>query len=196
MNSRQTMLDRLRSRVVDQVELPSLEGPWLEFADRTAQYEEVLRFVGGQTTRCPDRATAQRRIEELFADRKPKRIVSLCPDLFAGNVNVEQIDDPHSLADVDLVIDQAGFGVAENGAVWLDDRRLKHRAIYFITQHLILLVSAAEIVNNMHEAYRRIQITGPQFGLFLSGPSKTADIEQSLVLGAHGSRTLEVLIVP
>ena len=87
------------------------------------------------------------------------------------------------------------FAVAENGAVWLTDARLKHRATLFITQHLALVVPRNEIVNNMHEAYQRLQFSGRGYGLFLSGPSKTADIEQSLVIGAHGARSLTVFLL-
>jgi len=47
----------------------------------------------------------------------------------------------------------------------------------------------------MHHAYDRIGDADYGFGLFLAGPSKTADIEQSLVLGAHGSRSMTVFLV-
>ena len=99
---------------------------------------------------------------------------------------MEQVADPHELEDVDVAIVRGDFAVAENGAVWLTDAELKHRAILFITQHLVLVVPRDQIVDNMHQAYERLRFDGRGYGLFLSGPSKTADIEQSLVIGAHG----------
>jgi L-lactate dehydrogenase complex protein LldG len=188
------MMDRLRSRLVDKVPLPDLGGPWITFDDPVEAFVGALTFVGARSLVCDSAEAVAATVQEHLAMTQPQRIVSLAPELVAGNVDVEAIEDPHQLADVDLVVARAGFAVAENGAVWLDDRQLRHRVVYFITQHMIMLVSASDIVNNMDEAYQRIQIHGPQFGLFLSGPSKTADIEQSLVLGAHGSRTLMVLI--
>jgi L-lactate dehydrogenase complex protein LldG len=87
------------------------------------------------------------------------------------------------------------FAVAENGAVWVTDAGVKHRAVAFIVQHLALVVPAGEIIDNMHLAYERLTFNDAGFGAFISGPSKTADIEQSLVIGAHGPRSLTVFCI-
>ncbi len=87
------------------------------------------------------------------------------------------------------------FGVAENGAIWVTDADVKHRAIYFIVQHLALILPTDQIVHNMHQAYERATVGSSSLGVFISGPSKTADIEQSLVIGAHGPRSLTVFCV-
>jgi L-lactate dehydrogenase complex protein LldG len=99
------------------------------------------------------------------------------------------------LQDIDYAILPGQFAVAENAAVWVTDEDVPHRAIYFIAQHVALVVPAAAIVHNMHEAYERIGAFRAGFGCFISGPSKTADIEQSLVIGAHGARSLTVFLV-
>jgi len=119
-----------------------------------------------------------------------------------GNFNLAQIDDPHSLASLDWSIMQGEFCVAENGAVWVPSKDVTERTMLFIAQHLVLVVSRAQIVMHMHDAYRRVnqsnghQLGASRIGVFVSGPSKTADIEQSLVLGVHGCRTLEVFLTP
>lgn len=104
-------------------------------------------------------------------------------------------EDAHSLEDVDLAIIPAHFGVAENGAMWVTESLVKYRVLPFITQQLAIVVNRKDIVYNMHQAYQRIAGTKYDFGVFIAGPSKTADIEQSLVLGAHGPKGLTLFLL-
>lgn len=104
-------------------------------------------------------------------------------------------DDPHALKDLNLAILEGQFGVAENGAIWLDDRQLPHRAIPFITEHLVIVLKKSRLFPTLHQAYEEIGNEFSGFGLFIAGPSKTADIEQSLVIGAHGAKSLRVVMI-
>jgi L-lactate dehydrogenase complex protein LldG len=141
-------------------------------------------------------AAAERYLRELPVVQDANVIVSLINGI-VGNREINDCPEPHELADVDVAICAGQFGVAENGAIWVTDENLKHRAIYFICQHLVLLVKASEIVSNMHLAYERLgnAFVNRGFSGFISGPSKTADIEQSLVIGAQGPRSLKVVLV-
>ena len=112
-----------------------------------------------------------------------------------AEVSVAPGTDPHTLADVDLAVLPAQFGVAENSALWVTDEHLPLRVLPFICQHLALVVPGQRIVPLMQQAYGVIGAQEYGFGTFIAGPSKTADIEQSLVLGAHGARTLSVFIL-
>ena len=104
-------------------------------------------------------------------------------------------EDAHSLENVDLAIIPAHFGVAENGAMWVTDSLVQYRVLPFITQQLVIVVRRDSIVYNMHQAYEKIASTSYDFGVFIAGPSKTADIEQSLVIGAHGPKGLTLFIL-
>lgn len=104
-------------------------------------------------------------------------------------------DDPHDLEDLQLAILEGQFGVAENGAIWLEDAQLPFRALPFITEHLVIVLRKENLVATMHQAYDRIGQNYSGFGLFVAGPSKTADIEQSLVIGAHGAKSLRVVLI-
>lgn len=104
-------------------------------------------------------------------------------------------EDAHNLENVELAIIPAHFGVAENGAVWVTDHLIKYRVLPFIAQQLAVVVNRKDILANMHQAYDRIANSAYEFAAFIAGPSKTADIEQSLVLGAHGPKGMMVFIV-
>ena len=97
--------------------------------------------------------------------------------------------------DIDLAIVKGNFAVAENGAIWMKDESNRHRSLYFIAQNIVIVINENEIVNNMHEAYEKLSFEKAGFGVFISGPSKTADIEQSLVIGAHGPKSGYVIFI-
>ena len=122
-------------------------------------------------------------------------VLARFPDLesLLGRQVIEAVSTPQVLADIHLAILPARCGVCENGACWLDDDCVPHRALPFSTEHLLLVVERASLVPTMHDAYARFRTSG--FGVFIAGPSKTADIEQSLVIGAQGPRSLTVVLV-
>ncbi len=90
---------------------------------------------------------------------------------------------------------KASIGVAENGSVWIKESQMINRLIPFICQHLVIVLEKKNIVSTMHHAYKKINVFEEGFGVFIAGPSKTADIEQSLVIGAHGARSLQVFLL-
>ena len=102
---------------------------------------------------------------------------------------------PHSFADTEVFVCEAVLGVAENGAVWLPLSRLRHRSAVFLATHVIVVLNRASIVDNLHAAYAAIDVASEGFGVLVAGPSKTPDIEQALVIGAHGAKGLTVLLV-
>ena len=125
-----------------------------------------------------------------------ERTVTTIAELGDVSVYIENVkEDAHSLEDVDLAIIPAHFGVAENGAMWVTESLIQYRVLPFITQQLAIVVNKKDIVYNMHQAYEKIAGTEYDFGVFTAGPSKTADIEQSLVLGAHGPKGLTIFLL-
>lgn len=195
MDSKQEILAAIRRHQVPPTPLPELDGPWISYPDKTQQFAELVQSVGGRCVVVPDTATADIELRQFEPYLRAKRIFSNVAGLGNNNVDLEAVPDPHDLEDLDVAILPGAFGVAENGAVWVTDRGLKHRVVYFITQHLVLVIPRDQIVDNMHQGYERLAFPEAGFGLFISGPSKTADIEQSLVVGAHGPRSLTVYVI-
>lgn len=124
-----------------------------------------------------------------------RRIASNLPEAAScATFNPDELEDPRDLAGTDVAIVRGAFGVVENGAVWIP-RAFRHKAMLFIPEALVILLDRKQIVCNMHEAYAREDFDTYDFGSFIAGPSKTADIEQALVIGAHGARDVTVILM-
>lgn len=190
MDSRNRILDRIRSARVPLVAIPDLTGGKIP-ADNLQTFTDVLVSIGGRVFIVGDYAEVRQHIAKQYAGAS--RIISVIQDL--PWFQQEFSSDPHDFRDVDLAILKGHFAVAENGAVWVTDDVMGDRSLPFITQHLALVVPVNEIVSTMSEAYEQISRLSFQFGTFIAGPSKTADIEQSLVLGAHGPKSLTVFLM-
>jgi L-lactate dehydrogenase complex protein LldG len=204
MSSRDVILESLRRNRPAPAELPDLNSAWTTYADPRAKFIEVLEAVGGKAIVAHSVAGLNDQLKNLPQISTAQRIASLVPGVGSPSVDAVAVDSPHALADVDVAILHGEFAVAENAAVWVTDHNMSQRVLYFLCQHLILVVPARAIVDHMHAAYERIAATSqngrppfaePIFGVFISGPSKTADIEQSLVVGAHGPRSITVCLL-
>ena len=190
MTAKEKILHTIRATTPKETPLPSLEGLGLTFDNPLETFKTMLVSVGGEVIEYAE-------WESIVAKHYPdaKVIASNISDCDIATLDLDTITDPHDLATVDLAIVQAEFAVAENGAVWIKNPANRHRALYFIAEQLIFVVPKEEIVHTMHEAYERIGFDEGGFGCFISGPSKTADIEQALVIGAHGATSARVVFV-
>ncbi len=189
------MLDSLRRNAPSVSPLP--EAPTaITYADPERQFAEAFTSVGGRFVRVTSPAEVNTELGKFESYTQARKIASLIPEIGGANVDLAALKDPHELEGIDIAIIAGEFGVAENGAVWVPGSALgPHRAIFVVTQHLVLVVPASQIVHNMQEAYDRIRFERPSFGIFISGPSKTADIEQALVIGAHGARSCTLFLL-
>jgi L-lactate dehydrogenase complex protein LldG len=192
VTARDEVLGRLRAQHVPQVDLPALDGNWIRYADPRERFREALSEAAGAVVSVGIGTTLQEVVATLDVVRSARRWVSLSPVVTATGHAPEQ---PHDFRDVDVVVVAARFGVAENGALWIDGTAAPVRAALFLAEHLVVLLQQGEIVDNMHQAYERIDVSlaDNAYGCFMCGPSKTADIEQALVVGAHGPRSLTVV---
>ena len=199
MNSKDTILEALRANSPAPLERGPLGFTPMTFEDPLAEFRE--RVVKAAAARCfllEEGRSASDAVAAIVRRTYPdaKRIASSLPEAAAcATFNPDELKDPHSLAGTDIAIVRGAFGVAENGAVWIP-RTFRHKALLFIPEALVILLDRTQIVCTMHEAYSREDFdTTYDFGSFIAGPSKTADIEQALVIGAHGPRDVSVILL-
>ena len=133
----------------------------------------------------------------FLSNQKEKglEVVNGVEGVFEKNIDTYKNHEAIALEKVDTVVIRGRIAVAENGSVWVMESDMVNRTLPFICQQLILVIDEASIVATMHHAYQEIKIDEEGYGVFIAGPSKTADIEQSLVIGAHGPLSLQVYIV-
>lgn len=193
--SRAAILAAIRQQHLLPAPLPSLDQQWIQYDDPVTQFASVLKGVGGQCIRVSSIAEIDQHLQTLPAFEASRVRCSLVPTVGNPTLDADTVNGPHDLERVDFAVLPGVLAVAENGAVWVTDEQLRFRVLYFLCQHLVLVVSTRALVHNMHQAYDRLTVGERRFGVFISGPSKTADIEQSLVIGAHGPRSHVVFLV-
>ena len=193
MTSKEKILKNIKeNNLVKDVKLPSYENFGIKFEDKFQTFATMIESVGGKAL-VIEKNKLDETIKNLYPDEKQIACnVDFCS---LGNFNANGFEDAHDLRDIDLAIVEGNFAVAENGAIWMKNENNRHRALYFIAQNIVIVIDENELLNNMHEAYERINFENSGYGVFISGPSKTADIEQSLVIGAHGPKTGYVIFI-
>lgn len=192
MSDKTTILNNLKRQIKQRYEMPVIKLDAIGYEDKTARFIEISEAVGGHAIELKEGDDMNEVIRALFPDTKT--ILSNLPQITIATGDPDQITDARQLNGTDLSIVKGELGVAENGCIWIP-QNVKERALYFISEYLVIVLEKKTLVNTMHEAYERIQFNDKGYGLFISGPSKTADIEQALVIGAHGPKGLTVLLV-
>ena len=164
----------------------------ITYPDPLLQFMQMTKNVGGNAIEVSKDADINQLIRELYPDAK--EIASNLPEITIATRNPDEVGRARDLNGTDVGVVRGLFGVAENGCVWIP-QQMKEKAVCFISENLVILLPKSQIVNNMHEAYRRIEFNDYGYGTFISGPSKTADIAQVLVMGAQAARSATVLLV-
>ena len=188
MESRSKIINSLSDKEFN--ELPDFVDLCLDYPDPVAAFCERLRTIGGAVIHAGTIIEANEFLTKEYGDA----VVLSTVENLGSPIEITG-RSPRDFADIDVVILEAKIGVAENGAVWLTNEAMPSQVLPFICQHLIVTLRTKDIVTDMHKAYEKIGNDGYSFGCFIAGPSKTADIEQSLVLGAHGPKTMTVILL-
>ncbi|WP_339660152.1 LUD domain-containing protein [uncultured Polaribacter sp.] len=157
------------------------------------EFTKKVEVVGGTIVTANSNEDIIHQIEKIFPDSKVK-FSNLDNTQSFNTIDLDSLHKPHDLENLDLLVLESKLAVAENGSIWVSDNEIPVRVLPFIVEHLVLVLSAKDIVPYMHQAYDKLSNLDSDFGVFIAGPSKTADIEQSLVIGAHGALSLTIFL--
>ncbi|HUO09686.1 MAG TPA: LUD domain-containing protein [Phycisphaerae bacterium] len=172
--------------------LPEIPGFPGEDEPILPYFRKQLEAMGGTLFEVADSEAARAKVAELFPAAKV--VCSATPEV-PGTRRVQDVRDPHDLNDVDVGVVRSPLGVAEAGAVWLTQEELIVNALGVLSQHLVVLLDPAAIVDTMHDAYCQLHLAASPYGLFMAGPSATGDIEGVIIHGAQGARSMTVLLL-
>jgi len=193
MSSRDDILAQVRRNQPPAAALPSVSGFGAGGGANPDEFKAALARMGGRIADAAADGDLTALVRKLFPDAKV--VCSATPEV-RGNRTLRAVGAPAGLDDVDVGVVRAAFGVAETGSVWLTESELGVNALAFLAQHLVVLLDPERIVGNMHDAYRDRVRFDARYGVFLTGPSATADIEGVLIHGAQGIRSLTAVLVP
>lgn len=191
--NKEDLLAKIRANIHTTYEMPSFDDmKGVSYADPLRQFVEMSQTVGGKVIEKHEGEDINDVIRKAYPDAKV--IASNLPEITIANRNPDTVAEANDLNGTDVGVIKGVFGVAENGCIWVP-QTMKEKAVCFISEYLVILLDRTQIVNNMHEAYKRVEFNDYGYGCFISGPSKTADIAQALVMGAQAARGVTVILM-
>ena len=196
MSNKDDILKKYRANVREKFDMPDLSDiKAITYANPLVQFIKMTESVGGHVIEVKEGQDINQLVKEMYPDAK--EIASNLPEITIATKNPDTVGRARDLNGTDVGIIRGEFGVAENACVWVP-QRMKEKAVMFISENLVILLPKSQIVSNMHEAYKRLRFdeTYDGYGVFISGPSKTADIAQVLVMGAQAARSATILLLP
>lgn len=194
MSTKEHILSRYRKNinVGEQYDMPNLDAlEGVTYTDPVAQFISMSNTVGAKVAELEKDADINGLIKRLYPEAKV--FASNMAEITIATLNPDTVGTAQELNGTDVGIVRGELGVAENGCVWIP-QTMKERAVCFISEYLVIVLSRRDIVSNMHQAYARINMNDYGYGTFISGPSKTADIAQALVMGAQAARGVTVIL--
>ena len=191
--NKEELLSKIRGNIRETYDMPSLDDiKATKYEDSLAQFISMSETVGGKVIQAKPGENLSDIIRRAYPDAKV--IASNLPEITIANLNPDTVEEAQELNGTDVGVVRGEWGVAENGCIWVP-QTMKEKAVCFISEYLVILIDRHRIVNNMHEAYRHIEMNEYGYGCFISGPSKTADIAQALVMGAQAARGVTVIVL-
>ena len=216
MSSRETILQRLRNRTGGELTVPECDFSVLvrddwSTAERIERFEKMIESVHGEVHHVSEDSWMDRLAEVLTTSGARNLLIPKQHEIGqalrnAGREDLPELliyDEPieswqaHLFNEVDASITSTRGGIAETGSLILWPNNDEPRLMSLVPPVHIAVLKASELYTTFHEAMQAQNWAAgmPTNALLISGPSKTADIEQTLAYGVHGPKELIVLII-
>ncbi len=205
MNAREEILGRLRAAGDETTALPPVWRSRREFADLTAQFAQAVTAAKGEVRQAANWETAVTELGRLLAEINAQTVVV--------NGDVSRADLPerfpavqwhlvgHSAGDLrafcaaaDAGLSSADAALAETGSVILSSGPAQSRMATLLPPIHIVLLPTSRLTSDIFTWTQARQETIPANITLISGPSKTADIEQTMAVGVHGPKRFVVIV--
>ena len=190
---KEDFLNKLRKNTHVQYDMPDMKIDGIQYEDTLQQFIDMTKSVGGHVIEAQEGEDLNDLVKKAYPEAKV--FATNLSEITIAEKNPDTVAEANELNGTDVGIVRGQVGVAENGCVWIP-QTMKEKAVLFISEYLVIFLEKKNVVNNMHEAYAKIEMDPKyNFGTFISGPSKTADIEQALVMGAQAARGVTVVLI-
>ena len=190
---KEDFLNKLRKNTHVQYDMPDMKIDGIQYENTLQQFIEMTKAVGGHVIEAQEGEDLNDLVKKAYPEAKV--FATNLSEITIAEKNPDTVAEANELNGTDVGIVRGQVGVAENGCVWIP-QTMKEKAVLFISEYLVIFLEKKNVVNNMHEAYAKIEMDPKyNFGTFISGPSKTADIEQALVMGAQAARGVTVVLI-
>jgi L-lactate dehydrogenase complex protein LldG len=191
MSTRDDILSAIRDLTPAKQELPQVPDFRTDPDDLISPFTAALALLDGKVVTAPPSG-----LEEWLSSNFPdaRRVCSAVTEV-SGNVDLAGFSDP-AAADIDVTIVRTPLAIAETGSILVTEKEIAVTTAAVLAQQLVVLLDPADIVENVHFAYRHPAFRQAAYAVLLSGPSGSADIGGITVHPAQGVTTLTVVLAP
>ena len=206
ISSKELMLKKIRKALLEKRDIPYLnleESPVYKKNEELLEvmFAEELTLVSGNFIFCENGIDFVENILELADKFKWRKIYCWEPELqeLLGDYGFPfyETDKDFEMAEVGITLCEAL--IARNGSVMVSNKNAAGRRLSIFPHHHIVIARTGQLVLDLKDAFQLIKTKYgnevPTMISTITGPSRTADIEKTLVLGAHGPKELFVFLV-